>query len=169
MSNKFECRAGPTPQTRSSPSVCPHCEKIAARLLQAIAQHHSDEEADRIFSRILDEPTPFDPLTQQDLVHRDNARLLEDFDAAMKVNPNKTAFVKSRAAQNKEIFKTYDAARKSGAKFDALLCDDKYGRLPPHSRRGAGSTNPSTLLRHLNKLRKERDATLRTGHSYEEK
>jgi hypothetical protein len=139
--------------------VCPRCEKIALNLFWAIGQHHSNAEAAQIFSRILHDDTPFGPLTQQDLIHHDNARLLEDFDAAMKVNPNVAAFVKNRAAQNREIFKIYDAAKKSGSDAigDAeMLCDDKYGRLPPHSRRGAGSTNTAVLRRHLDKLRKER-------------
>ena len=165
ISDKFECRAGPTPKTRTSPSVCPRCEKIADNLFWAIARHHSCGEADRIFSRIMRErhsvlgrAVRLAPLTQQDLIHHDNARLIEDFDAAMKVNSNVAAFVRDRATQNKEIFKAYDAAKKSGLnKSDAVVrCFDKYGRLPPNSRRGAGSTDRGVLRRHLDKLRKER-------------
>ena len=88
----------------------------------------------------------------------------------MKASPNMAAFVKGRAAQNKKIFETYAAARKSGLRESdaAMQCYDKYGRLPPHSRCGAGSMNPEVLRRHLDKLRKERRA-LGGGHSFEEK
>jgi hypothetical protein len=157
MSNKFECRAGPTLATRAGPSVCPHCEETANNLFQAIAQRHSDKEAARIFSRIIKNDFPFSaPFARRDFIRHDNTRLLEDFDAAMKANQTVAAFVKARATQNSEMFKAYDAAKKSGKRFDALACDDKYGRLPPFSRRGAGSTDPAVLRRHLDKLRRER-------------
>jgi hypothetical protein len=131
---------------------------MAYDLFQAIAQHHSDKEAARIFSRIIANDFPFSaPLARRDFIRHDNARLLEDFDAAMKVNRNATAFVKARVAQNKEMFKIYDAAKTGRDRSHAvMLCDDKFGRLPPHSRRGAGSTDPEVLRRHLDKLRKER-------------
>jgi hypothetical protein len=137
--------------------VCPRCEKIALKLFWEIGDHHGYKEVIRIFSRVAVDDPPWGTLTQQDLIHSDNASLLEDFDAAMKVNPNEAAFARDRAAQNKEIFKAYDAAKKSGlSKSDAAVqCFDKHGRLPPNSRRGAGSTNPVVLRRHLDKLRKE--------------
>src|SRR5262249_28428055 len=172
MSNKLECRAGPTPATRIGHRECQHCTQIALELFHEVKRRHSDKEAVRIFSKIAaDDPELseiFGIITQRDLIHANNADLLEDFDAAMKINPNVTAFVKDRAAQNKEIFKTYDAARKSGQdkSVAAMLCFDKHGRHPPRSRRGAGSTNSEVLRRHLDKLRKEQRA-LRDGHSFE--
>ena len=69
--------------------MCPRCEKMAHNLFWEIAQHHSNGEAARIFSRIVADDVGFGtPSTRQDLIHHDNARLLTDFDAAYKVNPN---------------------------------------------------------------------------------
>ena len=126
MPNKFECRARPTPATRFSPQECRHCERRAPELFCAIAKRHGGKEAARIFSRIAADDFASSGIslstrTPQDLVRLDNASLLEDLDAAMKASPNMAAFVKGRAAQNKKIFETYAAARKS-----QLLTKERY-------------------------------------------